>query len=86
MDLSGQGTIKTVWEKDDITGLVTVTFKDSTEAVILGTITLEQNKFRSMMDALGEVGRYYFPDTLPGRVKHRTVFENSTNKAATTFG
>jgi len=84
MILSAQNTIKTTWILNEETGIITLTFKDETEATILGTIEIEKARLHPFTQALFEVGRVFAP---PGQTTdtHKTSYDNITNKSVTEF-
>ena len=84
MDLTAQAKIKTSWSYDEGLDIMTVTFKDDTEAITLGDIILEGQKLRSMLSAMEEISNKFFPNLVP-QAGHRTVFDNIANKAITEF-
>jgi hypothetical protein len=86
MDLTGQDIVKTGWVYDELNDIMTVTFKDDAD-VVLGDMILEGNKFRSMLDAMSQVGRMLFPSTLDltTRMEHKTNFDILSGEAVTEF-
>jgi len=85
MDLTGQSVIKTFWSIDPDTHVLTITFKDTTEATTFGTVVLESTKIRSMLDAMEAVRQFYVSDDAPSNIKHRTLHDTELNRATTTF-
>lgn len=85
IDLTGNDTLKTQWSVDPLTGNLTIKFKKpGSPDVELGSIVLEGNKIRSMMDSLEEVVRKYYPDLVP-RVKQRTNHDHQQGLTTTVF-
>lgn len=87
MDLRGQSKIVTEYSYDEDLDVITVTFRDATEATDLGEMIIEGSRFRSMVDGISQVGRQLFPPELDltTREKHRTLFSTDTKKATTEF-
>lgn len=87
MDLSGQSGIKTFWTYNEGTDMLTVVFKTSDELTILGDITIEGTKFRSMIEPMVEAGRIFFPDirNFMDRKLHKSNYDNRINRLATEF-
>jgi len=52
MDLTNQPVINTEIQEDELTGLSTVTVKDSADTTVLGTIVIESSKLRALMTSL----------------------------------
>ncbi|NDC22530.1 MAG: hypothetical protein EBZ49_00145 [Proteobacteria bacterium] len=87
MDLTNNDILVTSWEIDELDNTLTLTFKDVTEATTLGTMVVDTTKFRSLVDALNQVGQALFPteQNLTTREKHRTSFNTKTQKSTTEF-
>jgi len=84
MDLTGQSKINILWANDEDAGTTTLTFKDATETNVLGTLVIESTRLRSVLQSLGEVTKFYFPDGSP-QEKGRTLFLSSSGKATVAF-
>lgn len=87
MDLRGEDKIKMFWGLDEGTGDFTMTVKNDLEDTVLGELIIEGRRFRSLMQAWDESGRYYFPDqdNLTNRDNHRSLFDNVLMKTTTEF-
>jgi len=89
IDLRGLGTeqLNTIWTYDSVADEVTVTFKNQTEDVTFGAIQIEGRRWRSFLQSMDEVGRFFFPvaDNQAGREFHQSLFNRSLSKMTTTF-
>lgn len=87
MDLSGQSGITTSWTYDQGTDTLLVVFKTTDELTILGDITIEGTKFRSLIEPMIEAGRLFFPDirNFVDRKLHKSNYDNRVNKLTTEF-
>jgi len=72
MDLTNQPVINTEIQEDELTGLSTVTVKDSADTTVLGTIVIESSKLRALMTSLQFMAKALYPDTA-------TFFDAVTN-------
>lgn len=85
MDLSGTQTLKLEYSLDEILGLVTLTFKNSSN-VVLGTIVQDRIRLKSTLDALKLMGQENISDldnTLQG---YRMLFDKNQGTAEVEFG
>lgn len=82
-------TLKIEWNIDPFSQNITLVLKQPDEDsqlpdVIIGSIVLELNRLRSMMDVLSELSRVYSPE-LVERVTQRTIFIGPENESKTVF-
>lgn len=82
MDLTGQAGFKIEYSIDDLSGNFVVTFKTPNGLSTLGTIEIEELKFRAMMESLAEDAKAMYDDLTPGLERRRTVFDKN-NKVST---
>ena len=70
----------------DGSGNITITFK-TTGYTVLGSLKVEGIKFRSMVDALDQIGKFFFPEALnlSTRKFHITTFSIATGQSTTEF-
>ena len=82
IDLTGQDTIKHEYEVHFLTKVLKVTFKDSADTV-LGTIEIEEAKYRPLLDALRTVANQMYDDWAEGIQRHRSSFRILDKKGET---
>ncbi len=83
MDLTSQPIIKTSYEVDPDTEILTITFKDGSD-VVIDTLIIENVKYRSLMKALEIISSERIT-SLMTQVGHRTVYWAQTSEGVTTF-
>ena len=84
MNLTGQPNIKISYYLDPDTNILYITFMDDL-AVVLGIITIENTKVRSLMEALSLISQEQVT-TLMTQIGYRTSYEVQTNVAEVIFG
>lgn len=84
IDLTGQNTIKHEYSVHSITRVLTVTFKDSGDTV-LGTIEIEEAKYRPLIDALRTAANQMYDDWAEGILRHRSSFRILERKGETSL-
>jgi hypothetical protein len=84
IDLTGQTRIKHEYEVHAITKVLTITFKDASD-VVLGTIEIEEARYRPFMDALGTVSRQLYDEYAQGIRDHRSSLRILTKEGQTDF-
>jgi hypothetical protein len=83
MDLTNKPIIKTSYDLDPDTNILTITLKDYAD-VLIDTIIIENVKYKAFMKALEIVASERIT-TLTTQVGHRTVYKSQTNEAETVF-
>lgn len=85
IELVEENIVKTEYAVDEETGVLTVNFRDEADS-LLGSIEIEGRRFRSLLQAMSEVGKTLFPDAdTENNTGHRTVFKSETQIAETEF-
>lgn len=83
MDLTNKPTIKTSYDLDPDTNILTIAIKDGAD-VLIDTITIENVKYKAFMKAL-EIVASERVSSLMTQVGHRTVYKAQSSEAETTF-
>jgi hypothetical protein len=85
MDLSLQNNgIVSTWNKDDVTGMTTITFYDSTKTTVLGDIIIESARLPAFLDSLKYTAIMYFPvQDYAQQSGHRTIHDRGTTESET---
>jgi len=84
MDLTNQPSLIVDYELDEVTNILTATIKDSS-AVVLGTIIIENSKYRSLMRAL-TVAADERVTSLMTQVGYRVEYDIQSNSSEVKFG
>lgn len=83
MDLTDKPTIKTAYEVDPDTNILTITFKDSAD-VEIGTLVIENVKYKSLMAALQLIASDRITSVMT-QVGHRTIYRSYMDEGETIF-
>lgn len=84
MDLTSQTTIRTSYEVDPDTNILTITLKDGSN-VELGTIVIENIKYRSLMRAMEVMASERVP-SLETQTGYRVNYAVNTDEGEILFG
>jgi hypothetical protein len=84
MDLTNQPNLIVDYELDEVTNILTATIKDS-NAVVLGTIIIENSKYRSFMRALTVAADERVTSLMP-QVGYRVEYDIQSNSSEVKFG
>jgi len=84
MDLSGQIGILSSYSVNEISGILTITLRDSQDTTTLGTIEIEDTKMRAFFEAMTRIAEARWPNNL-ARNGHRTVYTLRTDEGKTEF-
>lgn len=84
IDLTSQDTIKHEYEVHVITKVLTITFKDASDTII-GTIEIEEARYRPLLDALNTAAKQLYDDFAQGIQDHRSSLRLLTKEGVTTF-
>ena len=82
MDLTNQPIIKFAYALDEV-GILNITIMDGSDAV-LGTMIVENAKYRSLMDALSTMAQERVTSFMP-QTGYRVAYEVQSNTAEVTF-
>jgi rRNA-processing protein FCF1 len=83
MDLTSKLTIRTSYEVDPDTNILTIAFKDEYD-VVIDTIRIENIKYKAFIKALGIIADERIT-SLMVQVGQRTTYTALTSKAETVF-
>lgn len=84
MDLTGLTDFKTTYSLDPDTDVLTVTFLTLAD-VVLGTIVIENNKYKAIMEALALISTERVTPLME-HIRHRVFYAVQTNEAMVSFG
>lgn len=84
MDLTNQPNLIIDYELDEDTNILTATIKDGSSAV-LGTIVIENSKYRSLMRALTVAADERVTSLMP-QVGYRVEYDIQSNSSEVKFG
>ena len=84
MDLTGQSKLTHTYAVNPNTSRVTVTFLDTDEN-ILGSIEIEEARFRPLMEALYSVSKEMYDEFAPNIQDHRTMCKINSGVSITEF-
>ena len=84
MDLTNQPNIKISYSLDPDTNILYMTFMDDL-GVVLGMLTIENTKVRSLMDALSLISQEQVT-TLMTQIGYRSSYDVQANTAEVIFG
>ena len=83
IDFTSQDTIKHSYSYDDINDEMTITFKDGADSE-LGSMKIEMDRFRPLMNALNTVAKVWSPD-LVTTDKTKTNYKLKEKEGITEF-
>lgn len=83
MDLTNQPNIKLAYDLDPDTNTLTITFMDDLD-VVLGIITIENTKYRSLMGAMATMSQERIT-TLMTQIGYRASYDVQANTAEVIF-
>lgn len=88
MDLRGVDNLNTEWVTDEVTGDITMTFKNNVGDVLLGDIVIEGSRVKSLVSMLRNSGpRILLPDVddASGKEEHKSIYDSRTGITKTEF-
>lgn len=84
MDLTNQPILTVTYDLDDETGILTATFKDASD-ITLGTIEIENSKYRSLMRALTLAAEERVTSLMP-QTGFRVSYDIQSERSEVKFG
>lgn len=84
MDFTGLTSFITKHAVDELTGVLTITFRDDTDTTTIGEIILEGVRARAFFEAMCRIQEARWPNGIT-RQGHKTVFKANTDQGTTEF-
>jgi hypothetical protein len=85
MDFRGLNGYVLTHEEDSISGDLTVTIKNLSETVVIGTIVLEPMKLKALADSLAETADQLLERRTDSPYRRRTIYTKNLARAKTEF-
>jgi hypothetical protein len=85
LTLTGVSTLKTTYDFTSVPGQLTITLTDMAGPTVVGTIVLETEKHRALMEALSGNAESFDAPNDPILLKRRTLLDLNQATATTVF-